>query len=53
MFPSHKLDQRRSPEPFLVVANGRSPFRLTDLLELSRLLQAISPEKEESEGKKV
>ena len=41
------------PEPFVVVAGGRSPFRLTDLLELSRLLKAISPEEGAGEGKEV
>jgi hypothetical protein len=29
-------------DPFVAVAGGRSPFRLEDLLELSRLLKAMS-----------
>ena len=40
-------------EPFVLVSNGRSPFRITDLLELSRLLKAISPEEGGSEGEEV
>ena len=29
-------------DPFVVVAAGRSPFRLADLLELSRLVDAMA-----------
>ena len=29
-------------DPFVIVAAGRSPFRLEDLLELSRLLETVS-----------
>jgi hypothetical protein len=31
-------------DPFVVVAAGRSPFRLADLLELSRLVGAMAAE---------
>ena len=31
-----------SPDPFVVVSGGRSYFRVTELLELSRLLWGIS-----------
>ena len=51
-FPAHWTSVV-PPEPFVVVARGRSPFRLTDLLELSRLLKAISPEEGAGEGKEV
>jgi len=30
-------------DPFVAVANGRSPFRPADLLELARLLETLSP----------
>jgi len=30
------------PDPVIIISGGRSPFRLSDLLELSRLLSAIS-----------
>ena len=29
------------PDPFVVMSKGRSPFRVVDLLELSRLIQGI------------
>jgi hypothetical protein len=29
-------------DPFVVMANGRSPFRLVDLLELARLVDEIA-----------
>ena len=32
------------PDPFVVVSAGRSHFRVVDLLELSRLLEGLSPE---------
>jgi len=32
------------PDPFVVVSAGRSPFRVADLLELSRLLEGLSRE---------
>ena len=38
-------------DPFVSVAAGRSPFRLKDLMELSRLLQAVSEEGPSCEGR--
>jgi hypothetical protein len=40
------------PDPFVVVSAGRSHFRVVDLLELSRLLEGLSPEarRDASEG---
>jgi hypothetical protein len=32
------------PDPVVVVSAGRSPFRLEDLLELTRLLTALEQE---------
>ena len=37
-------------DPFVSVAAGRSAFRLKDLMELSRLLQAVSEEEPSCEG---
>ena len=35
---------RVPPDPVVVVSAGRSPFRLEDLLELTRLLAALEQE---------
>ena len=35
---------RAPPDPAVVVSAGRSPFRLEDLLELTRLLAALEQE---------
>jgi hypothetical protein len=41
-------------DPFVVVAAGRSPFRLADLLELSRLVEAMgAPESRGRPGKEA
>ena len=32
------------PDPVVAVSGGRSPFRLEDLLELTRLVAALEPE---------
>jgi hypothetical protein len=34
----------QEPDPFVTIAEGRSPFRVADLLELSRLLQNLLKE---------
>jgi hypothetical protein len=33
-----------SPDPFVVISAGRSAFRSTDLLELTRLIARLRPE---------
>jgi hypothetical protein len=34
----------QEPDPFVATADGRSPFRIVDLLDLSRLLQDLQRE---------
>ena len=35
-----------APDPFVVMARGRSPFRLTDLMQLARLVQEVGQQQE-------
>jgi hypothetical protein len=34
----------QEPDPFVETANGRSSFRIVDLLDLSRILRGIQKE---------
>jgi len=41
-----------APDPFVAIAQGRSAFRLTDLLQLARLVRELGaqPERESRDG---
>jgi hypothetical protein len=41
--PAHWTD-KIEPDPVVAVSAGRSPFRLEDLLELTRLVEALEQE---------
>ena len=41
------------PDPFVVMANGRSAFRVQDLLELAAVLKQLDEENSDGPGKSV